>query len=62
MAGAVLQGAESIYEIKKRIGTHEETQGALQQVAHGTVEQGWDEAKVKMDSIISQNISRSEVQ
>jgi hypothetical protein len=61
MARTVLFWPESLYEIKKRIGTHAETQGAIQQVAHGTVEQGWDEAKVKMDSFISQNISRPEV-
>jgi len=29
MARTVLYGSESVYEIKKGIGTHEETQGAL---------------------------------
>jgi hypothetical protein len=62
MARAVLYGSEPLYEIKKGIGTYEETGGALPQVEAGTIEQGWDEAKVKMDSFISQDLSRSKVQ
>jgi len=62
MARAVLYGSEPLYEIKKGIGTYEETGDALSQAEIGTIEQGGDEAKIKMDSFISQNISRSKVQ
>jgi hypothetical protein len=62
MAREVLYGSQPIHEAQTREGAPEKTQDALQQVAHGTNRQGWDAAKVKMDSFISQNISKSQIQ
>ena len=62
MAREVLYGSQPLHEAQTREGAPEKTQDALQQVAHGTIRQGWDAAKVKMDSFISQNISQSKIQ
>lgn len=62
LAREVLYGSQPLHEAQTREGAPEKTQDALQQVAHGTNRQGWDAAKVKMDSFISQNISKSQIQ